>query len=71
LSKISQEEEEKQEGKKRESVERGSLQGELDLRNVNQEREREREGWFLTLCYSLFIDYLLFLPVVSKVPKER
>jgi hypothetical protein len=43
LSKISQEEEEKQEGKKRESVERGSLQGELDLRNVNQERERERE----------------------------
>jgi hypothetical protein len=54
LSKISQEEEEKQEGKKRESVERGSLQGELDLRNVYQERERERGVVLDSLLFSFY-----------------
>jgi hypothetical protein len=73
LSKISQEEEEKQEGKKKESDRERELTRRTGFEECkSRERERERGGgWFLTLCYSLFIDYLLFLPVVSKVPKER
>jgi len=49
--------------KKKRVIERGSLQGELDLRNVNQEREREGGGggsWLSVILFLLII-YCFFL----------